>query len=219
MSDLLKSEEFLNLEKEYKFLSRAREALGEKPNELELLPYTIVDIETTGLDPEIHEITEIGALKVEKGEIKDIFNTLIKPRLPIPEKIEKITGISDEMVKGYDAASEVLPRFLKFVSDTTLVAHNSDFDITFLKHHISSSIGRELTNDSFCTLKISKGVLPYLENYKLHTVAHYFKIKTENRHRALGDAEITMSIWYKLVELLKKKNINTKKELETFLGL
>lgn len=217
-SDLLKNEEFLKLEKEFKFLSRARDALGEKLNELESLPYTIIDIETTGLDPTIHEIIEIGVLKVERMEIKDIFNTLIHPRLSIPEEIEKITGISDETVKGYGTAKETLPKFLDFISDTTLIAHNSDFDVGFLKHHINTSIGKELKNQSICTVKVAKSILPYLENYKLHTVAHYFKIKTENRHRALGDAEITYSIWCKLLELLKKKNINTKKELEAFLG-
>jgi len=182
------------------------------------MPYIILDIETTGLYPEQSEIIEIGALKIEKKDIKDIFNPLIKPKSPIPKNIEDLTNISDNMLKNHPDAERVLPDFITFISETTLIAHNAEFDMGFLKYHILKVLGKELSNPNICTLKLAKALLPGLNNHKLHTIANYYKIPIPNRHRALGDAEITYQVWLKLLDELKKKEIITKDRLFSLLN-
>ncbi len=206
--DLLKDQEFLRLEKEFKLLSRFREA-----RDLGNLPYVIVDIETTGLYPDKAEVIEIGAIKTLGGEARDVFMELIEPDNPVPPEIERITGINQAMVTGKRKAAEVLPDFLKFIGDNILVAHNADFDIPFLKYHINKSLQKEMNNRSACTVKLSRALVPGLVNYKLHTVAEHFKVPTPVRHRAMGDCEITLGVWAELLKLLKERNIFAFDEL------
>lgn len=211
------SEEFKKLEGEYKFLSHAREHLLGAHTELERDPFTIVDLETTGLDPLQNEIIEIGAIKAEGGEIKDIFNKLVKPKSAISSLITEITGITNEMVENSPSIEEVLPEFLSFIGKSDLIAHNADFDIPFLSENVKRSLKRDLTNMTMCTLKIARALLPGLENHKLHTVAHYFKVPISARHRAIGDCEATYQVWIAMVKKLKERNVNTKDELEAFI--
>ena len=211
-SSLLSDEEFLKLEKDFKFLSRAREVLGD----LEKLSYVVVDIETTGLDPVLHEIIEIGALKIENKEIKGTYQTLIQPSTTIPPEIEKLTGISQEMVINQPSISEALSSFLKFASNSILIAHNADFDLSFLKEHFVKWLKMEFKNSSLCTMKLAQKLLPGLGNYRLDTVASYFNIPTPGRHRALSDAEITYQVWNKLLGVLRDRGIITWSALENF---
>jgi len=218
MMDFLKDEEFIKLEKEFKFLSRARSFLEAKHGELGKLTYTIVDLETTGLNPETDEIIEIGAIKLEGGEIKDIFNKLIKPEKPVTQNITDLTGINDEMLHGELPIKPVISKFKDFIGDSILVAHNADFDISFLKKNFNKWLGIELNNPVICTLLISRDILPGLENHKLHTIAKYFHIEAANRHRAIGDAELTYQIWIKLIDKLKDKKVLTRNELESYMS-
>jgi len=213
MMDFLKDEEFLKLEKEFRFLSRARSLHGE----LENLAYVIVDIETTGLNPEADEIIEIGAIKVEGGELKDIFNKLIKPEKKITEDITGLTGITQDMLESELPIKPVIAQFANFIGNSALVAHNSEFDISFLKSSFKKHLNLELNNFTTCTLLISRDILPNLDNHKLHTVARYFGIEVSNRHRAIGDAELTYQVWLKFIEKLKERNVLTKKDLESYL--
>ena len=216
-TNFLESEEFKRLEEEYKFLTHARERLAPSAGELERAPYIVVDNETTGLSPTENEIIEIGAIKAEGGEIKDIFNKLVKPKNALPPEITNLTGISDEMLIDAPMIEDVLPEFMSFVGSGTLVAHNADFDVPFLNEAIRRSLGKEMKNDIICTLRTARAILPKLENHKLHTVANYFKVPLSARHRAIGDCEATYQVWLKLIEKLKGKNINTKAELAKFL--
>lgn len=206
MQNLLETEEFKRLEKLYPFLSHAREDTLKLEKEV----YIIVDIETTGLDPLQNEIIEIGALKVENKEIKDVFNSLIKPSSIISPQIEKLTGINQEMLEDHPKISKIIPKFLSFIQDHPLVAHNADFDIPFLKHHLNKKIENQL----ICTLKLSRFLLPNLTNHKLHTVAGYFGINALNQHRALGDVETTYNIWIKMMPLLREKGIFSKEDIK-----
>jgi len=173
----------------------------------------IIDIETTGLYPEQSELIEIGAINVDKKDIKGIYNPLIKPKNPIPKEIEKLTAISNDIVKNHPPAEEVLPDFIKFINDKILIAHNAEFDVGFLKYHLRKILGKELNNQNICTVKLARYLLPGLANHKLHTIANYYKIPIPNRHRALGDAEITFQVWQRLIDELKKKEITTKEGL------
>lgn len=211
MQSLLEDKEFKRLEQIYPFLSRAREHFSglEKEN------FCIVDIETTGLDYTKCDIIEIAALRIESGEVKDIFNTLIKPEnSKITPEIEKINGISPDMVEGQPIISQISKKFLSIIENSILIAHNSEFDIPFLKHHIS----KKFENQIACTLKASRFLLPNLSNHKLHTVASYFGITAQNRHRALGDVETTFQVWMKMIPLLREKDIYRKEDLQKIPG-
>ena len=176
-----------------------------------------MDLETTGLDPVANEIIEIGALKVESGEIKDIFNKLIKPAVTPSSEITKITGINNEMLEGMPSIKEVMPDFLQFIGTSTLIAHNADFDIPFLNESLQRTLKKILDNKVICTLKTSRALLPNLENHKLHTVAHYFNIPISGRHRAIGDCEATYQVWTHMVKKLKEREVNTREQLENFI--
>ncbi|KPJ65268.1 hypothetical protein AMJ44_10635 [candidate division WOR-1 bacterium DG_54_3] len=185
---------------------------------METLEYVILDVETTGLEPTQHELTEIGALKIRGEEIKEIFSTLIRPRHPIPPEITQFTGIDDEMVKDSPSVEEVLPRFIDFIDSSTLIAHNAEFDLSFIKHHLKQISDKELTNEAICTVKLARYLLPNLENYKLPTVANHLGIPVENRHRAMGDAEATYQIWIKFLPLLKEKGIASQHDLDSLIS-
>ncbi len=212
IADLLKNKEFQELEKEYKFLSRAR---GE---DIDKLTYVVFDVETTGLEPTLHELTEIGALKTMGKEVKDLFSSLIKPKYPITPEITRITGIDDEMVKASPPAEKVLAKFLNFIDDCILVAHNADFDLSFIKHHAKKLLDKELNNQAVCTVKLARYLLPSLVNHKLHTVAAHFGFKIENRHRAVGDSELTYQVFTKFIGLLKEKEITNKAHLDALMS-
>jgi DNA polymerase III epsilon subunit family exonuclease len=215
MNSLLDEENFKKLEKEYPYLTRARAALGEKPSALANHTFIIIDVETTGLDPLQCEIIEFGAIKIEKNEIKDIFNTLIAPRSSIPSVIEKITGITNEMVAGYPNINTAMENFLSFVGSDTLIAHNAEFDLGFIKHHAQVALNKNINNACICTLKLARFLLPNLSNHKLHTIAAYFKINTPSLHRAVGDCETTYQIWRAMLKLLTKKQILSEADLTT----
>lgn len=202
---LFQSEEFKKLELEYPFLRRAREAVAG----LKAFTYIIVDTETTGLEPSTNEIIEIAALKIVKGEIADSFASLINIPGDLPEQIVRLTGITREMLDEGRAKREVYGDLLKFIGDSPLVAHNTDFDLPFLNRHISETLGERLTNPQICTLKLSRRLLPGLPSHKLSKVAEHFSIPTPLVHRAPGDVEITYQLWLKLIDLLEKQGVST----------
>jgi DNA polymerase III epsilon subunit family exonuclease len=207
--NFIETEEFKKLESEYPLLRYAREHfMG-----LRGLSCVIVDIETTGLEPETNEIIEVAGLKIVKGQIEAPFNALIKLDRPLPEEIVRLTGLTDEILKGGEQKNFVLQRFVDFTQDLPLVAHNTDFDIPFLQHHLSKTVGKSLPNQALCTLKLSRHLLPGLPSHKLGKVAEHFKIPTPLTHRALGDAEITFQVWLKLAEQLDREGISSLESL------
>ncbi len=168
--------------------------------------FVVFDIETTGLNAQKDKITEIGAVKVSNGEIVDRFNTFINPEIPIPSKIVELTGITNDMVKDAPTVNEVLGDFLKFCYGSVIVAHNAQFDTGFIKVN-----ARNLDLDfDFCildTLELSRGLFPELKRHKLNVIAKHLKIKLENHHRAVDDAEATAQIFIRCSEILKSKDI------------
>ncbi|MFH1709583.1 MAG: exonuclease domain-containing protein [bacterium] len=214
MTDIIKDEDFIRLEKEFAFLSRARSRLGE----LEGLSYVIVDLETTGLNPAADEIIEIGAIKIEGKEIKDVFNKLVRPEKRVPENIVDLTGITEDMLTNELPVKPVISQFVNFIGNSILVAHNAEFDASFLKINLKKWLSKDMENLVVCTMLISRDILPNLENHKLPTIARYFGLDIANRHRAIGDAELTYQIWLKFMEKLKDKKVITRKDLETYLS-
>jgi DNA polymerase III epsilon subunit family exonuclease len=212
--NLIHNPEFIKLEKEFNFLRHARETLSG----LKVLSAVVVDTETTGLEPEKSEIIEIAGLKIVKGEIVDVFNVLININKPLPTEIVQLTGITEEMLAEGEEKRTALRKFVAFIGDLPLIAHNVDFDLPFLNTHLNRELGFTLANLAICTLKLSRRLIPGLPSYRLAKVAEQYKIPTPITHRALGDVEITHQIWLRLIEVLEENGITNVEALKTFVA-
>jgi len=176
--------------------------------------YIVFDLETTGLKPcSWGRIIEIAAVKIRidtknhRFEIYDEFHALINPAMKIPKKISKITGITTEMVENKESIYEVLPKFVDFIEEGSLLSgHNiKAFDIPFLdaavdKFKFNRPDYKSKVVQLVDTLHLSREKLPNLDNHKLKTIADYFSISIENHHRAIDDARANAQV---LIELLK----------------
>jgi DNA polymerase III epsilon subunit family exonuclease len=175
---------------------------------LEELDFVVVDVEATGAKTPPNRIIELGAYRISRGRIVDDFLTLVNPEIPIPRFVAALTGISNEMVKRAPVFAEVAPRWLEFVEDAVLIAHNSPFDTSFLNHEISRVYpGHRMINAHLCTVKLSRRTVPGLSNYRLDTVASHFSIPIYNRHRAGSDALATAEVFLHLLTRLKDKGV------------
>lgn len=165
--------------------------------------YVVFDIETTGLSPTNCRITEIGAIKIENGEICDKFSQLINPGVPIPPNITELTGISDQMVADMPDISHVLPEFLSFCRDCTVVAHNASFDCGFIRYNAAEQ-GLEFHNKTLDTLKLSRELFPNEKKHSLDAVCKRLDVSLENHHRAVDDAAATAEIFLKFMDIAEK---------------
>ncbi len=176
-----------------------------------LSDYTVVDIETTGLCPAANEIVEIGALKIQQGEIIKEYSQLVKPKFEIPEFITQINGISNDMVKNAPPISAVINDFYDFVEEDIIVGFCPSFDINFL-YDACLEQGLYLVNDYIDVRKIAKIILPDFKEktrrrYKLKNLVWYFKFGKQE-HRALSDCVYTKMLYDKLNEIADLQNIN-----------
>lgn len=173
--------------------------------------YVIVDIETTGFNPKIDEIIEIGAVKVCDNKITSIFQSLVHPRNPINTYITKLTGITNDMVVEANPIEDVLESFISFIGHAVLVGHNVNFDVNFLYDHYEAHLHHYLNND-FIDLK-------ELFRIKKHS-GDTFKptcekcaIQNTNAHRALSDCLATNNLYQSLK--LHNGSIACVEELDT----
>lgn len=178
------------------------------PEELTEKTFVVFDFETTGTDFMNNGITEIGAVKIEKGKITEQFTTLVKPDYPISQEIIDITGITPEMVKDAPKIDKVLPDFLKFIEYSVIVAHNAPFDTSFLRRFANEN-DYEVSNKVMDTLEMSRRLLPALRHHDLKTIADYFGIVFRH-HRALSDAYATAEAFIELMKIKHKNDENKK---------
>ncbi len=175
----------------------------------------VFDLETTGFRPKENKIIEIGAVKVEHGAITDRFSAFVNPKVPIPYEIEQLTGIQDEMVLDAKTIEEVLPEFMEFCGDAILVAHNADFDMSFIRHNLKlQKLDRTFT--VIDTVMLARILLPGLGRYKLDTVAKALGISLLHHHRAVDDAECTAEIFLKFVRMLNERDVWDVDRLQSF---
>ena len=174
----------------------------------------VFDIETTGLSPVNCHITEIGAVKIKDGEITEKFNTFVNPEVPIPEDIVRLTGITDEMVKGAPKVKEALESFLSFIGDDMLIAHNANFDVGFISTY-AEKCGLSFGNSYLDTVALSHYVNPELKNHKLDTIVEAYKLGNFNHHRASDDAEMLARIFVRMTERLTGEGIGDFDALST----
>ena len=174
--------------------------------------YVVFDIETTGFSPEKNKIIEIGAVKVIGGEIVDRYSTFINPEVPIPFRIEELTSIRDDMVITSPTVDVILPQFMEFCTDCIMVAHNADFDMSFIKRNCAL-LGMECNPTIVDTVALARVLLPQLNRFKLDTVAKALNISLDHHHRAVDDAACTAEIFVKFIEKLKDRGISSLDEV------
>ncbi len=182
-------------------------------------PIVVVDLETTGLSPSRHKITEIGAVKLNNGKVVDKFQTLIDPEVHIPTFITRLTGIDDNMVDGAPTIDKALPKFKRFLGKDIMVAHYATFDYNFLKHNFFEHHNVNLNNSRLCTRKLANRIHPQLPSKRLDALCQFYNIKNEQVHRAMGDVMATVKVFNNMMGVLHKSNIKTAKEIFSFESL
>ena len=158
--------------------------------------YVSLDLETSGLNPKIDKIIEIGAVKVLDGEIAGTYATLVNPGIKLGEKITKITGITDSDLESAPVISEVIFRLSEFIGDFPLLGHSVLFDYSFVK---KAAVNQKMTfeKQGIDTLRIARKYLPDLESRNLGFLCHHYEIPIKE-HRALEDAKATHYLYQKM---------------------
>lgn len=178
-------------------------SLGRKIEEY-VADYTVVDLETTGLDTSYDKIAEISAVRVRGGEVVDTFSMLVNPGVPMPAAAGAVNNITDDMLHSQPAIDEALPMFEKFIGDDVLVGHNIfGFDMQFLCREYGALYTRTLGNDYVDTLALARRHLPHLARHGLGCLAEHYGISTEGAHRALADCIMNAAVFEKLKEDMK----------------
>ena len=179
--------------------------------------FIVFDFETTGFNPAEERITEIGAVLLRGGEIVDTFSSLVNPGKPIPPRVVEVTGITDDMVKDAPREEEIFPRFLDFVGDRLVVAHNAPFDMSFARA-AAKRLGRSIDNPYCDTVPMARAILPDLKNHKLDTVAEALDLGDFNHHRAIDDATMLGLIFAKLLKRLQENSKGECRDVSTING-
>ena len=174
--------------------------------------YVVFDIETTGLSKKHNKIIEIGAVKVKDGEVVDTFSEFINPGVPIPYQIEQLTSINDDMVKDAPMFDVIVPRFVEFCGDDIVVAHNASFDTGFVRMN-AEELGLKFDNTVLDTMTLSHILLPELGKFTLDRVCKELKVVNAHHHRAIDDAEATAKVFFKLLDMLKERDVKTMDDL------
>ena len=194
--------------------------IGERP--LSETTFAVLDLETSGGSPNSGAgITEIGVVKVRGGTVLGTFQSFIDPGHSLPPFITQLTGITDEMLFSAPFIDEVLPTLFEFLgskNETILVAHNSPFDMSFLK---AAALAHELAWPNYLTVdtaRLARAVLDRDEvsNCKLGTLATFFNAQTSPNHRALDDALATVDVLHGIIERLAGHQVWTFEEMRNF---
>ena len=184
--------------------------------------FAVLDLETSGGSPRLGAgITEIGVVKVKGGEVLGTFQSFVDPGHSLPVFITQLTGISDEMLISAPFIDEILPTLFEFLGsaeETVVVAHNSPFDLSFLK---AASKTHEIQWPDYLTVdtaRLARAVLDRDEviNCKLSTLAEFFGAATSPNHRALDDAMATVDVLHGLIERLAGFNVHNFEQMRNF---
>lgn len=159
--------------------------------------FIVIDLETTGLSPTNNEIIEIAAVMYEGGIEIGTFCQLVKPELAVSSIITNITGITNIMLKNAPKIKAILPDLLKFIGDDILVAHNANFDMSFLSDKFRCHLGHEFNNDFVDTLRISRKAYPEFPKHGLAYLCNMIPLENMNSHRALADCIATYELFTK----------------------
>lgn len=161
--------------------------------------FVYVDVETTGLHSSTDRVIEIGILKVKNGKIVGKYSSLINPEMPIPAESTRICGIGDEDVAESPKFAEVADQIVRFFETGIMVAHNANFDYSFLQAELKR-VGHNFVKPTLDTIDLSKFFYPTQGSHRLDAIAKKHKIRILSRHRALDDAKALDKFYKKLVE-------------------
>ncbi len=178
----------------------------------------VFDLETTGFSPFDDRMTEIGAVVIENGQVLEEFNTFVNPKKHIPEKVTKITGITDDMVKDAPEERQALREFLNFVNGRILIAHNAhSFDMRFLQE-CAKRCKIKLPHTYIDTLPMAQTLCVGLKNYKLDTITKSLGVPSFNHHRASDDAKALAQAFVAMLSELKNKKVQKIEDINTGLA-
>lgn len=187
-----------------------------KGQKLKDVTYYVLDLETTGFSAVNEKITEIGIMKVKDGEVLDEFACFVNPEKHIPQRVQEVTNITDEMVADAETIDKVFPKMLEFIGNdknAVLVAHNAGFDIGFLKQN-AKVLGYEFDYTYLDTLSLAKDLFPEYKKYKLGKIADNLGIKVEVAHRALDDVDTTVKVFRVMLDMLDKRGAKKIEDID-----
>lgn len=177
-------------------------------------PFVIVDVETTGLEPRLDNIIEIAAVKMVDGEIVDEWDTLLNPRVFVPQVTTDITGITTEMLEGAPQFADVVEDYMRFLgADSIFVAHNVEFDREFVNVHLMNEGHEKMPNPYLCTFKLAKTVYPNMKKYSLGELTKVLDVDLPQAHRAIHDARATAHLFNKFLRVLQDGGLKTLKDI------
>ncbi len=189
--------------------------VGGSDQRIEDLDFVIFDIETTGFNPLKEDLLEIGAVKYKNGVKIGEFSSLIRPGKAISEEIQKLTGITPEMVADAPLPEDLLRKFKEFSAGSVLVAHNARFDVRFITAKYQQFFGEKMTLAYLDTLGLARSVWPAFKSYRLNNVAKELGIKLQNHHRATDDAQCAAEILLKALEKTSDRKFEWLNDLNT----
>ncbi|MBC8035561.1 MAG: GIY-YIG nuclease family protein, partial [Chitinophagaceae bacterium] len=162
------------------------------------MSYAIVDIETTGGYAGANGITEIAIILFDGSKTEGKFHTLINPGIPVPRYISSLTGITNEMLYDQPSFEKVAGNIYNLLEGRIFVAHNVNFDYSFIKHHLAAC-GYSLNSRKLCTVRLSRKIFPGYARYNLGAICRELEIPLKNAHRAFGDATATAELFERLL--------------------
>lgn len=177
--------------------------------------FVVFDIETTGLNSHTNKIIEIGAVKIKAGRIVDRYSQLINPGRPIPYHITEITSITDEQVANEPKIDKVIGKFVDFIGDAVLVAHNAPFDMGFIKRDIKKYLNIDYQCSVIDTLQMARDLFPDLKKYGLGDLNKTLGLALEKHHRAVDDSQATANMFIIFLEKYKEKGLEYMKDINT----
>ena len=189
---------------------------GEQDQDLDA-PIVCFDLETTGLSKETDVITEIGAVVLDHGEVKERFQTFVDPQRKLAPNIVQLTGITDEMLVGAPSQAEAIQAFLDFAAGRPLAAHNAEFDIGFIRTGCQR-YGIEFQPTFVDTLPLAQNLLPELSKYKLDVVCRHLNLPDFNHHRASDDAAMVGYMLVPFIRMLRDRGVHTLQQVNPALA-
>jgi DNA polymerase III subunit epsilon len=179
--------------------------------------FCVLDVETTGMNAYSNRVIEIGIVKIKQLKVVDKYQTFINPGSEIPFFITQLTGIKNSDVYDAPYFDEVINNIREFIEDSIIVAHNAQFDLSFLKREFFQCGIDKITNPSLCTLRLARKIYPQFKSKSLGSIVNNLNIIHKNVHRALGDATATAKILLKMIEELEEnQNIQSVTDLLNF---
>ena len=177
--------------------------------------FIVFDLETTGLSHASARICEIGAVRIRALELGDTFQTLVAPRTPVPQAVRRLTGLTDDALRGAPGVRVALRRFSAFAGESVLVAHNARFDVGFVNNELERMTGKRLAATVIDTVPLARNLLRgRVQRTSLGSLSYYFGVSVRPCHRALPDAQATGEVFLRLVELARERGAATLAELE-----